>query len=212
MSISKESEQLNAFGQYKRDIFKKLSYDFLPGKVILDVGCGDGTDSEIFKSVYGMDVYGCDIYKNENIRSSEINFTEASVTKLPYPNEKFDYIFLHDVLHHIDEVNQSKSEHVKALNEVKRVVKTGGAIIVVEGNRFNPMFYPHMVKIRGHNHFRQSYFKKVILEVFPNAKFQFFEAHLYPKGTEKLFKLYELLMEMPFLEPFRAYNVAVVTV
>jgi len=39
--------ELNKYGQYKSDIFKKLSYKFASGKKVLDLGCGDGSDSEI---------------------------------------------------------------------------------------------------------------------------------------------------------------------
>lgn len=85
-------------------------------------------------------------------------------------------------------------------------------MVIVEGNRYNPLFYPHMVKIRGHNHFRQSYFKDIILEVFPNAEFKFFEAHLYPKRLIPIFKVYEYLMERYSPVRLLAYNTAVVEV
>jgi len=69
-----------------------------------------------------------------------------------------------------------------------------------------------MTLIRGHNHFTQNYFKKLIHEVFDkNIEFKHFEAHLYPKKLLKFFKVYEKIMEkFSFLKQFSAYNVAII--
>ena len=98
------------------------------------------------------------------------------------------------------------------LRELKRVCKKGGFVIIVEGNRYNPLFFPHMVKMKGHEHFRQSYFKKIIAEVFSNdsVNFKFFEAHLYPKPLLSVFKIYEFFMEHLIPKKFIAYNAAII--
>ena len=68
-----------------------------------------------------------------------------------------------------------------------------------------------MTLIRGHNHFRQSYFKRIIKEVFPRVTYKYFEAHLYPEKLLKIFKIYEKIMEkFSFLKQFSAYNVAII--
>jgi len=91
------------------------------------------------------------------------------------------------------------------------VCKKGESVIIIEGNRYNPLFYPHMVLLCGHNHFRQSYFKKIIKEVFPRVSFQYFEAHLYPPKYLKIWKIYEKVMESIMPRAVLAYNVAVAT-
>lgn len=200
------------YSQYTKDLHQKLSYKFISGKKLLDVGCGTCVDSYMFKEKYKLDVYSTDIYRHENVDLFALNFKEGSVLQLPYKDSFFDYVFLHDVLHHIDEEHQSYDIHVKALLELKRVCKKDGTIIIVEANRYNPLFYPHMVKMMGHDHWKQSYFKKVLTKVFDNIEFKYFEAHLYPKKLLWFSKIYEFVMEKLFPKMFLAYNVAVINV
>ncbi len=199
-------------GQYKKDVFRKMGITFTKGKMLLDVGCGDGLDSKIFIEKYGLKTHGIDIYKHESIEEiKKLTFKRGSIFKIPYKNNFFDYVFLHDVLHHINEGEQSQKMHLRALDELKRICKRGGQIIILEANRYNPLFYPHMVKMRGHNHFRQDYFKKIVITKFPNTKFKYFEAHSYPPFLLYPFKIFEFIMEkIPFFRPFIAYNLAII--
>lgn len=203
---------LDKYDQYTKDIFEKLAFPFEKGKKLLDVGCGSGRDSQVLMEAYGLEVWGIDIYthpKVNEILGDRFCMEKRGIFRLPYNENEFDYVFLHDVLHHIDEENQSYEKHIEGLQSLKRVVKAGGHIIIVEGNRYNPLFYPHMVKMLGHEHFSQNYFKKIILEVFPGAEFKYFEVHSYPKGTLGFWKLYEKLMEKFCPKKFLAYNVAI---
>jgi ubiquinone/menaquinone biosynthesis C-methylase UbiE len=198
------------YGQYKNDFFNKLNFNFKKGKKILDVECGDRTDGEIFIKEFKLKFYGIDIYKAQNLNNQKFNFRMGSIYKIPFNKDTFDYVFTHDVLHHIDEKGQRRQKHIHGLKELRRVCKKGGTIIIIEGNRYNPLFYPHMVIMRGHQHFKQSYFKEIIQEVFQKDKvnFRFFEAHLYPKTLVYFFKIFEYFMEHFSPKQFLAYNVA----
>jgi len=198
--------------QYKNDIFNKLNFKFKKGKNILDIGCGDGSDAKIFIGEYKLETYSIDIYEHENIKNiKNLKFKKAGIFNIPYGENFFDYVFLHDVLHHIDELKQRYKKHVRGLREIKRVCKKNGIIIILEANRYNPLFYPHMFLLHKHNHFKQSYFEKLVCDVFSNVEFKHFEAHFYPQKYLKFFKKYEKIMEkFSFLEPFLAYNVAII--
>lgn len=203
---------MNSGQKYTADFFTKLNFPFKKGKKILDIGCGNGADSKIFINTYKLQTYGMDIYQNTSINEiKNLKFSIGSTLNLPYKKEEFDYVFLHDVLHHIDEENQDINKHIKALKEIKRVVKTnGGYVIIVEANRYNPIFYPHMVLMQKHNHFSQKYFITLISKIFPSASFSFFETHVYPEAFRKLFKIYEYIMEHLTPKQFLAYNVSII--
>lgn len=200
------------YGQYTSDVFEKLNFPFQKGKKLLDVGCGGGADDLVFIQEFGLETQGIDIYKNPKINKiKKLKFSLAGIYNIPFNDNTFDYVFLHDILHHIDEEKQDPKKHLFALRELKRVVKKGGNIIIVEGNRFNPLFYPHMVKMLGHEHFNQAYFKRIIKKTFSQYEFYNFEAHLYPPKYIKFWKFYEKIMESVFSKRWAAYNVCIIT-
>ncbi|MGZ5221278.1 MAG: class I SAM-dependent methyltransferase, partial [Chitinophagaceae bacterium] len=53
----------------------------------------------------------------------KMEVTEGSVTQLPFPDEHFDIVCALDVLEHVE-------EDAAAMQELKRVLKTGGALVV----------------------------------------------------------------------------------
>ena len=200
---------LQRHSQYRDDFHNKLDFEFEAGRNLLDVGCGDATDLRRFIDEYGLDACGVDVYQHENIEKFGIEFEMASIFEIPYPDGSFYYVFAHDVLHHIDEEHQSREKHVQGLMEMKRVTCDDGYTLIIEGNRYNPLFYPHVVKMMGHNHFKQSYFKSIVGEVFGRVEFKNFEAHLYPGWSVRFFKVYERIMEKYMPASIMAYNVAI---
>lgn len=208
--------ELKYYKQYKFDIFNKLNFNFKRGKKVLDVGCGGGSDSNILSSVYGLDVWAIDVYEHPGIRNDlgdRFKLNKKGIYDLPYDDSAFDYVFMHDILHHIDEKTQSFENHLLGLQEASRVVKKGGYIIIVEGNRYNPIFFPHMVKHLGHEHFSYSYFKRLIRTAYgqgSNVLYKNFEAHFYPQALLPVMKIYEKLMEALSPRRFLSYNVAII--
>jgi ubiquinone/menaquinone biosynthesis C-methylase UbiE len=95
---------------------------------ILDAGCGSGNLLKLLEEKISLDnnLYGLDY--NKNINQINLSFTRlirGDLRNLPFKEEVFDIIFCLDVLEHIKEVN-------KAIDEVKRILKKEGYIIVCQ--------------------------------------------------------------------------------
>jgi ubiquinone/menaquinone biosynthesis C-methylase UbiE len=202
-------KQPRDYSQYKNDFFTKLDFDFQEGRSLLDVGCGDCTDLEIFIDKYGLKACGIDVYKHEKVTDLQVEFALGSALDLPFGDGSFDYVFSHDMLHHVEDGRADRAKHIRCLSEMKRVTADGGYTIVVEANKYNPLFYPHMVLMRGHRHFSRSYFMTILGEVFDEVRFKTFEAHLYPETGLRLWKGYERAMERWAPPMLLAYNAAV---
>jgi ubiquinone/menaquinone biosynthesis C-methylase UbiE len=66
---------------------------------------------------------------------SNVEFQVGDIFKLSFENESFDHIFVCFVLEHLE-------EPLKALNCLKRVLKRGGSITVIEGDHGSTYFFP----------------------------------------------------------------------
>ncbi|MDA8665851.1 class I SAM-dependent methyltransferase [Litoricolaceae bacterium] len=195
---------------FKCSLWAKVGFAFEERSKLLNVGCGGGADLFFFIEKMNLDVVNLDIEMNlhpDLIATTE--FLSASVLDLPIEDDVFDYVVMSDVLHHVDETSQLRSNHVKALSECYRVLRPGGVMIVLEGNRYNPISYFHMVKHLGHNHFTFKYFKK-LFDGFENVEFKSFEAHHYP-WLLGVFRIYEVIMEQLMPDRIKSYNCAIVS-
>ncbi|OGH20037.1 MAG: hypothetical protein A3D74_03900 [Candidatus Levybacteria bacterium RIFCSPHIGHO2_02_FULL_37_13] len=108
----------------------------------LDIGCGKG-ELVIHLARLGMSAIGIDYaktaigicqdaLKKEKVAVKKLaQFKVANVTKLPFKDESIDAVFLLDVIEHL-----TKAETEETLNELTRVLKKGGKIIVHTNNKF----------------------------------------------------------------------------
>ena len=103
-----------------------------------------------------------------------LSFRTADAERLPFEDDAFDVVHSKDSLHHMERPD-------RALAEYRRVLKESGYGLVVEANRFNPIFYPHMTVALGHEHFTRGRFRALIRREFPTARFGAFEAHYAPQ-------------------------------
>lgn len=195
---------------FKRDFYQRIGgLDQYRNKNVLDLGCGDGEDAyEISK--FAKNVTGVDITYNPNWekrKSKKLNFIISKAEKLPFKANMFDGLFLKDVIHHVEDIE-------KTLKEIKRVTSKDALIILIEGNRYNPIFYIHMTKILGHEHLTQEDFKKLVLKYFPDSKFIHFEAHFIPFLSVRVFKVFirleRILAKVPLISKLLSYNAAII--
>ncbi len=112
---------------------KELSEYVLPGKKILDLGCGNGRLFEIFKNI-DVDYIGVDasekLIEIAKQKYPKLKFQTADALNLPFPNQYFDKVFSIRVFHHFP----SKEFRAQFLQEVKRVLKPKGILILTVWN------------------------------------------------------------------------------
>ncbi|MCL4415182.1 MAG: methyltransferase domain-containing protein [Actinobacteria bacterium] len=201
---------INPVDEYRKKIFRKIGLEIFNNQTILDVGCGDGADLLYLADKVKMAV-GIDILTNSQWvehRSDCLQFSVADSENLPFRKESFDVVFEKDMLHHT-------GNPIRALEEIKRITKKGGSIVILEANRYNPIFYFHMTLLHKHEHFTQKFFRQIVNEVFgKTAVFSSFESHVYPTNSYALiraFHYFENIVEStPVFQKFLSYNMAII--
>jgi ubiquinone/menaquinone biosynthesis C-methylase UbiE len=200
----------NVLAYRERILNKILQYVSLTDqKKIIDIGCGDGGDCELLsKNV--KEIVGIDVEFNSKwtkTKSAKIAFNVADVCNLPFPDESFELVFEKDVLHHVE-------DKIKASKEIFRITKTGGYIICIEGNRYNPIFYFHMTLMKGHDHFTKSFFTQLMKTLSPSPNFLSVESRVYPTKNKPILKLihqFEDLVEaIPLVRNYLCYNISII--
>jgi len=132
--------------EYRRRLAEVLE-PFLSNATILDIGCGEGRlwTYDYFSKI-GKYVAGGDVLRSEKWNSwkrKNLDFIVCDAAHLPFKDETFDVVFEKDSLHHM-------KNHARVLTEMRRVSRA--KVVVVECNRYNPVSYLRMVRMRGHNH------------------------------------------------------------
>ncbi len=116
--------------------FSKL--DLPPGSWVLDAGCGSGRHlgrAFRFRDVHvvGIDMskkdagtanrtLDCMIHEAEDGGGIKL-LSVSDITRLPFKDESFDVVICSEVLEHIP-------DHLKAVNEIVRVLKAGKSLVV----------------------------------------------------------------------------------
>jgi len=120
--------------KYQKDIrdieWESFKQYITPNASFLDVGCGSGDNMnraniELGCTVRGIDPspgsHGVGRFSAEKITYP--NIVQGSAEKIPYNDKEFDIVFCSHVLEHVE--SESKS-----LNEISRVLKKDGTLII----------------------------------------------------------------------------------
>lgn len=123
---------VRAVAQTRFEIPKLLSMTPLPRNAqILEIGCGRGVGlAELRNHPNVVSVAGCDldhsmIKKAQKRVGYDVHLWVGSGTSLAAPNTFYDAVFIFGVLHHIQNWQE-------ALKEIRRVLKPGGIVYLIE--------------------------------------------------------------------------------
>jgi SAM-dependent methyltransferase len=114
---------------------------------VLIAGCGVGTYATQIRHRYTPDVEAFDI-EAERVVEAQVDTPHALIAAaetLPYRDNLFDTILSHEVLEHV-------LDDRKSIQEMVRVLKPGGRVIIFVPNRWYP-FETHGHYWRGQYHF-----------------------------------------------------------
>ena len=118
---------------------------FPAGSRVLEAGCGVGAQTVTLAtnspgaSIVAIDVSAASVAEAERkVRAAgltNVRFQQADVFHLPYDPQSFDHVFVCFVLEHL-------KEPVAALQELRRHLRPGGTITVIEGDHGSAYFHP----------------------------------------------------------------------
>ncbi|TSC94925.1 MAG: hypothetical protein Athens101410_706 [Parcubacteria group bacterium Athens1014_10] len=105
---------------------------------ILDLGCGNGRLYKFFEN-QKIDYLGADdncqgLINLAKKKNPQVKFVVADVLNLPFQNQEFNTIFSIAMLHQIP----SDELRLKALKEMKRILKNNGILVITSWNLWQP--------------------------------------------------------------------------
>lgn len=146
------------YSSLRKLVFKMLSKAGLkknPNKKILDVGCGTGM---LLKKLEGYgNAQGIDISENalQFSRERKVKVTKASIDKIPFKNNSFDFVTVMNVLYH------KKVDEKKAVRELNRVLKKHGFLLINEA-AFDFLFSTHDIAVHGARRYTKNQLVKLL--------------------------------------------------
>jgi SAM-dependent methyltransferase len=113
--------------------------------LVLEAGCGVGAQTKIIAPKNSRSHFISIDLSEESIAEAKkmgaslglknVAFRQADIYHLPFKDETFDGVLVCFVLEHLPDPAQ-------ALRELKRVLKTGGTLMAIEGDHGSTFFYP----------------------------------------------------------------------
>lgn len=109
---------------------------FIRGKAVLDIASGEGYGTAIMaekaKNIIGMDLAANAIAyaKHKYAKIRNVQFEVGDLAHLPFDTDTFDVIVCFETVEHVD-------DPLAAINELQRVLKSNGLLIISTPNKEN---------------------------------------------------------------------------
>jgi ubiquinone/menaquinone biosynthesis C-methylase UbiE len=172
-----------------------MGFDRFPGKRLLEVGCGMGTDLLQFARG-GSLCTGVDLTPRSLEVSSlhfglydmRADFVLGDGERLPFADESFDVVYSNGVLHHTPETG-------RAVRELHRVLRPGGLAKVMLYHRNSLYYWTEIILHRGvlRGHFLRGHSPKEIM-----SRYVEYSEH----EARPLVKVYSRRQACALFEPF----------
>jgi ubiquinone/menaquinone biosynthesis C-methylase UbiE len=118
---------------------------FPAGSLVLEAGCGVGAQTSILShnspgaEIIAIDVSEASLAEAKNKLDSagitNVSLMQTDIFKLPFETASFDHVFVCFVLEHL-------AKPIEALKCLKKMIKPGGTITVIEGDHGSVYFHP----------------------------------------------------------------------
>lgn len=137
---------------------------YVRGKIVADVGCGEGYGSNMMHAAGATEVIGIDndeeIIEAAKKKYHDIVFRQADATSTKFSDASIDVVTSFEVWHHLDHFE-------KFIPETKRILKVGGLLICSVPNRhiiYLNVFHREMLT----EFYRADFDKLAILDLLGN--------------------------------------------
>ncbi|MHA6266105.1 class I SAM-dependent methyltransferase [Aliiroseovarius sp. CAU 1755] len=134
-------EEPSYFSDYKIDQLRLLADGLgLQNPDVMDFGSGIGNSLPGFRRNFGSSRIVCADVSSESIDQArklypgDEEYCHIDGKTIPLPDDQFDLVFTACVFHHIPQ-----NEHVHWFEEIRRVTRPGGKLVVFEHNPRNPL-------------------------------------------------------------------------
>jgi SAM-dependent methyltransferase len=194
---------------YRQRLFQGLKVPVVRRGRALDLGCGEGEEALLFAGL-GYQVDAVDLAPHAAWKANarrgrgKVKFKAGDASAIK-GRAVYDLVYEKDMLHHAN-------DPVAALRRMAALCKPGGEVLVVEANRWNPVFYVHLTLLGEHDHFSGPKFKRLLAEAgLEGGSLSRMEARVWPLNrpwAQKFFnQMQDLAQAFVLWHPFVCYHI-----